>query len=461
MPEQDKRRTATLIMVCGATMLALIVFTVPLTTLAPTAEALSAGPGAQAWFLSAMPLGAATGLLGAGALGDNHGRRSVFLWGLCVMMAASVAGAMAPTPLVLILARVAQGLGSAAVMACGLGLLKAEFPDSRALASASAFWAASLGSGVALGPILAAFLTTFGGWPAAYWGTGLISAILLLVSFAVLPHTATDSRRQVDWLGTITLMVGLAMIMSGLTEMRLGLARSSVLILIGAGGLAIGAFLWIESRLRAPLIDLSLFRNPGFIGATMAAFASGAGILALMTLVPTLLERAMGVDPRVAAFVLCAWSATSVITALGARWLPEGLPPRYLLLGGLLGCVLAQFTLLGPSQESSVLRLLPGLFLAGAANGILNAALGRQAVETVPHERAAMGSGANNTARYLGSAIGITLGAVLIAHGAESGGMSGLLTGWNEAVLATTAFSLLGAVIVAVAKPLPERSSAA
>lgn len=171
-----------------------------------------------------------------------------------------------------------------------------------------------------------------------------------------------------------------------------------------------------------------------------------------MTLVPTLLTRAMHVGPLIAAIVILAWSATSVVTALAARWLPHGLSPRRLLIGGLAGCAVAQLMLLGPAPDEALLRLLPGLFLAGAANGILNAALGRQAVASVPADRTAMGSGANNTACYLGSAIGITGAAVLIAHGADVGGMTGLLRGWAQAVLETAAFSILGALIVAVAR---------
>ena len=73
---------------------------------------------------------------------------------------------------------------------------------------------------------------------------------------------------------------------------------------------------------------------------------------------------------------------------------------------------------------------------------------------SVPADRTAMGSGANNTARYLGSAIGITVAAVLIAHGADVGGVTGLLRGWDQAVLVTTAFSILGALVVAVARDL-------
>ena len=119
----DADEAPTLTIVSGATLLVLVVFTVPLTTLDATAGALAAGPGAQAWILSGMPLGAAAGLLGAGALGDNHGRRGVFLWGLALLAAASALCALARTDLFLILARVAQGFGGAAIFSCGLGLI--------------------------------------------------------------------------------------------------------------------------------------------------------------------------------------------------------------------------------------------------------------------------------------------------------------------------------------------------
>lgn len=446
------RETSTLAVVSAATALCLFIFTTPLTTLDPTAAALGAGPAAQAWLLSAMPLGAGTGLLGAGALGDDHGRRSVFLWGLAVMAAASAMGALAPTPLILILARVLQGLGAAGVMACGLALLGAAYPDPRALTRATAIWGAALGSGVAAGPIFAALATAVGGWPAAYWGTGLLALALLLAGRASLPAAETPRHRRLDWLGTLLLVAALAMVMSGLTEMRLGWSRPLVFLLIG-GGIALAvAFALVETRHADPILDPALFRDAGFVAATVAAFASGAGVLSMSAFLPTLMTRAMGETALTAAFALCAWSATSVVTSFCARWLPDRLTPRRLLISGLAVCGLALLMLLGVGAEDPVARLLPGLFLAGAANGVLNAALGRQAVATVPPDRAAMGSGANNTARYLGSAIGITLGASLLAHGAETGGTSGLLDGWNIAIGLTAGFSFLGAAIAAAAR---------
>jgi hypothetical protein len=90
--------------------------------------------------------------------------------------------------------------------------------------------------------------------------------------------------------------------------------------------------------------------------------------------------------------------------------------------------------------------VLPGLLVAGAASGVLNAALARQAVASAPAGLASIGSGANNTARYLGAAIGVTIVAVLAAHPTSAG----LISGWNVAVLVTAAISVAGALAVAV-----------
>ncbi len=109
--------TATLAVAAAGPLLVLIAFTVPLTTLTSTAVALGAGPGVQAWIMSAMSVGAAAGLLSSGAIGDDYGRRRTFLAGTLVLACSSLLGALAPTALVLVIARVLQGLGGAAILA--------------------------------------------------------------------------------------------------------------------------------------------------------------------------------------------------------------------------------------------------------------------------------------------------------------------------------------------------------
>jgi MFS family permease len=442
----------TLAVAAAGTLLVLVAFTTPLTTLVSTAAGLGAGPGAQAWVLSAMNVGTAAGLLSSGAIGDDYGRRRTFLAGTLLLAGSSVLGALAPNALVLILARVLQGLGGAAMLACGLGLIGHAFPEGPAQVRATGVWGASLGAGVAVGPILAAGLAALGGWRLPYAATALAAAALAVGGRGLLSESRAARPRPVDAAGTLLLGLGLAAFMAGLVEGRTGWNRPTVIVLLALGLALVVAFVAVEHRITHPMLDLALFRRPDFLGATVAAFASGAGVLALMSLVPTVIVRGLGDGAVLASVVLLAWSATSVVTALGARGLPSRVPPRAQLVAGLVGCAAGQLAVAGLAPDSPVARLLPGLLVAGAANGVLNAALGRQAVASVPADRAAMGGGANNTARYVGSGIGITVVTVLLTRSGAAPGAAGLLSGWNVAVVITVAFSLLGALVVVLAR---------
>lgn len=433
---------ATLVVVAAATMLCLIVFTVPLTTIRAIAEDLAADPGAQAWIMSGMPVGAATGLLGFGALGDNLGRRPIFLAGLVILALSSFAAALAPSALWLVVARIAQGVGSAAILACGLGLIGQVFTEGTARARAAGIWAAGLGAGVAVGPIAAALLLPIGGWPASHWMIAALCAALFGLGVRSIPRDQSERGARVDIAGTLVFAAAIICFLSALTETRIGFSPL-VAVLFAVSVAFAWVFVLVERHAANPVLQLGLFRRRDFVGATVGAFASGAGVLAIMTLVPLVLEQGLGTSPLTAAIILTAWSATTAVAALGAKYLPQDWSPRTLLLTSIAGCAAGQLALVVIGSHSTVLVLLPGLFLAGVSNGVLNAALGHQAVQTVPADRTAMGSAANNTARYLGSAIGITVAAMIIAHGA-TGAADQLFDAWHMAVLVSVAFSLIG-----------------
>ncbi|MDK3018376.1 MFS transporter [Pseudodonghicola flavimaris] len=428
-----------LVIVALATLLALVVFTAPLTTLDAMTATLGLGAGEQAWVMSGMPLGAACGLLTAGAFGDTLGRRRTFVGGLWLTAAASVGAALAGNGPLLIVMRVVQGLGSAGIMACGLGLL-GQIYDGEARRHAAAIWAASLGAGVAAGPILASGLLSLSGWAAIHVLIAPVSALLALLAAARLPESPRAGQR-VDLPGSALLIVGMSALMSALVELRVG-SSGMVTGLIALAVLFLALFVWFERRSANPILELRLFGNAAFVAATLAAFASGAGVLALMSMVPTVLVRGLGLSPLAAAVVILAWSGVTVVAALCARFLPAWWSSRGRVIWSIFGCAIGQALLIAADADSGWAIVLPGLLVAGVSNGILNASLGHEAVQTVPLERTAMGSAANNTARYLGSALGISLISVLIA----GTGSAGFFQGWHQAVIATSAVSLLGVV---------------
>ena len=149
-----------------------------------------------------------------------------------------------------------------------------------------------------------------------------------------------------------------------------------------------------------------------------------------------------------AAWLLLAWSGTSVVSALLAGGIPPRVPGWVQLAIGLAGVGIGQLALAGVDATSTWRHFVPGLAVAGVASGVLNAALGREAVATVPPARAGLGSGANNTARYIGSAVGVTVVAVIASRPGRGSPMEDLVHGWNIAAIVTGLVSLVGAAAV-------------
>ena len=128
-----------------ATTLVLVTYVTPMATLPRTAAEIGAAPAARAWMLSAMSVGLAAALLAVGVLGDNHGRRRVFAIGLAALGAGAVLCGLAREPVLFIAARVLEGVGGAAVLACGLAVLANDYPAGKARVHATSVWGASVG----------------------------------------------------------------------------------------------------------------------------------------------------------------------------------------------------------------------------------------------------------------------------------------------------------------------------
>lgn len=446
--QPDQRRT--LLLAPAATLLVLVAFVTPLATVGRTAADLGSRPTTVPWLLSSMALGLAVALLPSGALADDVGRRRVFTAGLLLVALGSAVCAGAPGSGAFVAGRLLAGLGGGAVLACSLGLLGHAFPPGPARAHATGVWGASVGAGIAVGGLLTVAVDHGDSWRHAYAVLAGLTAGVAVAGRALLPESTSGRRRGPDLVGTVLLGAGLALLLSGLVQAGRGRLSGEVVVLLAGGLVLVALFGVAQGRVAAPLLDLALLRRRPFLAATVGAFANGAGATALAAFTPTLVQRGLGRSLLAASLVTLLFAGTSVVAALLVRRLPLHVTGRALLVGGLLGVAVGQLAQTGLSASSSVLRLLPGCLVAGVAFGVLNAALGREAVASVPPERAAMGSGANNTARYVGSALGITVVSVVATR---TPGAAGLVDGWDTAALLTAAVSVLGAVVVGLLRP--------
>ena len=287
----------TLAVAALGTVLTLVAFTAPLATLNATAADLGADTAGRIWILSSMSVGLGAVLLSAGTIADDFGRRRAFVAGLLVLALASFLAALAPQTSVFVLARVLQGVGGAAVIAASLGLIAHAFPAGPARAAASGVWGAAVGAGIAVGPLVAAGFDRLADWRDTYWLLGVAGLAVAVAAPVLVGESRSDRPRGLDLPGVLTLAVGMGALLAALVEGRLGWARPVVVLLAVLAVLALALFVLVERRAAAPMLELSLLRQPAFAAATGAAFATGAGVIGLMAFMSGFLGAAFGMSP--------------------------------------------------------------------------------------------------------------------------------------------------------------------
>jgi MFS family permease len=424
------------------------------------AGALHAQVKATTWALSAMSLGLAAALLTAGALADDFGRRRVLRASSAVLAAATVLAAVAPSIGVFVAARILQGMAGAGALAAGLGLIGHAFTDGAQRTKATGIWGATVGGGIAIGPLLAALLAIPGDWRTAYWLQALL-AVGLWRAARDIPESRAAVAQRVDAAGALTLGASMTAITAGFVNGRTDWTATLTLAMFAVGLALLAVFIAVERLKRAPMLDLGLFRRPAFVAAMLGAFVNGMSLIGLMSYMATFDQTAVGLTLLASATLTAVWAGTSTLTAWHARRLPEALAAEHRMS---IGFAIAAAGLLGVSflpLDVTWERLLPGLLVSGVGAGLVNAALGRLAVASVPADKPGVGSGATNTARYLGGAAGVAL-SIAIATGSGTD-VHGLVHGWNTAAVVAAVLAALGAVVIALLREgqLETRAAAA
>ncbi|QYN37046.1 MFS transporter [Pseudonocardia sp. DSM 110487] len=432
----------TLAVVCLASALLLFNVTAPNVALPAIAADLSAGFSAQQWVLSSYAMVLASLLLAGGALGDRYGRRRMFLLGLAGFWAGSLLCTLAPTTGLLIVGRLVQGAGAAALFPSGLALIAAEF-DGPARARAIGVWGASVSGAIALGPLLGGILVEAVGWRAQF----ALAVVLVLPTAAVgmrhLRESRDSSATRLDWWGA-ALLTG-AMVLLIVLVQRGNAAGWLSPITLGMAGAALvlfALFTLVEFRTPTPLIAPALMRNPTFLGATLVAVVFAAAGFAPLVYLTLFLLHVHGSSPTLAGLEVAPFAVASLVVSLLAARVVARLGVRIALVGGLAlcGAGLALMVELGP--ESGGLRLLPALLVFGIGAGVVNPTMTVAALSTVDAAHSGMASGINNTARQLGIAGGIAgLGAVFETRLADGTGAR-LTAGGVPAPQATAAAEL-------------------
>jgi EmrB/QacA subfamily drug resistance transporter len=408
-----ERKWRVLIVVCVAVFMLLLDITVVNVALPNIESELHTSFTELQWVVDAYALTLAATMLNAGSLGDLLGRKRVFLVSIALFTIASALCGAATSPIFLILARGAQGIGGAGMFAVSLAIISQEF-HGRERGTAFGIWGAVIGMAVAIGPLVGGALTTYVGWRWIFFVNLPIGIACVAAGVRVLNESRNEEHGGFDLGGLLTWTGGLfALVLGLLRGTDWGWSSGREIGLFAAAAVLLAAFAAIELRQERPMFDIRLFRVPTFTGAQIAAFSISSGMFAQFLFIPLYIERVLGYSAVATGVRFLPLSLLAFVTSPIAGRLSERIPVRYLLGGGLTLVGVALLLMHGVSVSSGWTTLLPGFLLAGVGIGFVNAPLASTAVSVVPPQQAGMASGINNTFRQVGIATGIAaLGAI-------------------------------------------------
>jgi EmrB/QacA subfamily drug resistance transporter len=365
------------------------------------------------WVVDAYALMLASVLLVSGSVADIIGRRRVFVTGLILFSLASLACGLATTPTMLTLARAVQGIGGAMLFATSLALLAHAF-TGRERATAFGIWGATIGGAVAIGPLVGGALTDALGWEWIFFVNIPIGVAAAFVTVAKVDESKDPDPVGVDWLGAVLFSGSLFMLVFALIRgNEEGWSSTVIVALLVGAAVAMAVFVAVERRIDHPMLDLTLFRKPAFVGASVVAFSLSAAMFSMFLYIVLYLQNVLGYTPFEAGLRFLPLSLTSFFVAPLAGKLATRFPARALLGGGLIVVAIGLFLMNGISDGSDWTTLLAGFVVAGAGVGMVNPNLAQAAIGVVDPRKSGMASGINNTFRQVGIATGIAaLGAV-------------------------------------------------
>ncbi len=421
----------TLIVVCVSTTLLLVNVAAPNVALSAIEKDLGASFSDLQWVLSGYSLVLAVFQLTAGSLADIFGRKRVFVSGLCLFTAGSALCAMASSPGLLIGARAIQGLGAAAVFPSSLGLLAQEFEGAER-SRAIGIWGAVIGLAFAAGPLVGGLLVDPFGWAAIFWMGVALGLPTIWLALHYVRESSDPNASPVDWAGVGSLSTGLFLIVFAvLRGNTLGWTSTTMLALVGLGLASLAAFVWIELHAADPMIELQLFRNRTFLGATVIVAVLAGGSFGGFVYISLFLLTVAGGSPTQVGVWLVPLALMAFLVSLLAGRLSARIPLRGALATGMALTAAGLLLMRGVTPQSSWAHLFAGLAVTGAGTGLANPLATFAHLGVLPPAQGGLASGVNNTARQLGLAVGIAvLGALLQGHIATSvsdgtGGLGG------------------------------------
>ena len=439
----------------GSQTLAVMSTTVVSVALPAIGAGLHASAAGRLWIVDAYVIVYSALLVAGGTIGDRWGRKGMFLLGLALFGAGSLADSLAPSTGALLAGRVLQGLGPVLLVPGSLTIIRSLFDDERRRAQAIGLWSTGSGLGMAAGPVVGGLIAAHLGWRWVFGFNVPLAVVLLLIAARAIPRLdRVPVAGCLDWTGTVFGCACVAAIAFALIEGNpLGWTSPPVLAGFALSAGALAAFAARERRApgmgTAPVVDISLFRRPAFAAANVAALVVFFAFIGAIVFLSAYFQQVRGDTPVAAGLQVAVLGLAFAVTAPLSGRLTGQVGARWPMVAGLVATAAAMFGLLrlGPQfPDTGAGATWWDFALAGAGVGLCLTPMTQLAVSAAPASRAGMASSVHNALRQFGQVLGVAvLGAIVYAHGPQ-----GFVTGLHTAMwLSGTA--LLGAAVLILA----------
>ncbi|SMC85922.1 MFS transporter [Lentzea albidocapillata] len=451
----DPRRWATLAVVVSAQLLIVLDSSVVTIALPSAQTELGMSDSAKQWVVAAYTLTFGGFLLVGGRLADVHGRKKIFLLGLLGFAVTSALGGLAVGPVMLPLARAAQGVFAALLAPAGLALLTTAFSDARERARAFGIFGAAVGSGMAVGMVLGGVLTELGSWRWCLLVNVPLVLVVLVPAVRFLAESQLDAVVRYDLPGAITGTLGVGTLIYGLGEAEtVGWSHPST-VASGLAGLALLiAFVVIERRSERPMMPLRVVVDRVRGAGYAIVFLAGAALLAFYLFLTYYLQLVREYSPVVTGLAFLPSAAGVFVGSLAAGRILGRTGPRAVLTTGLLmgAAGMAYLGVLDPASGFWSV-LFPALLVSGLGIGAALTTVTKITLDGVPSGDAGVAGALTNAMRQIGGAVGVSaLNVVALSVTAAKGnsGDDALTDGYVAAFVVGAGLLALAAVIAVV-----------
>jgi len=415
------------------------------------------------WVILAYMISSTVLVLTAGRLSDLFGRKKAYVGGFVLFALASLGAGFAADGTQLILWRIVQGVGGAFLFANAAALVTDAFPK-RQLGVALGTNTMVAAVGLVLGPVLGGLLVT-ASWQWVFWFNvpfGIVGAVWGALVLHELGKP--DQQRGLDLVGTAAFVVGLTGLVYGISKGGISGWDSTLVI----GSLAVAAvllplFVWIESRGRAPMLDLTIFRNRLFAAATAAAFINGLSRFALMFVFVFYFQGAQGDDPITAGIKLAPLAVGMLLSSPLAGMWADRRGSRTLAASGMLVTAAGLALMTTLQVDTAYWETGLWMFVVGIGSGMFNSPNTAAMMGTVPAHRRGIAAGARMMLQNTGAVLSIAFVLAIVtaavpkpvlfkifsglAAGLGAAKLDPFIANMHTALWALAATSVVGAVV--------------